>query len=89
MVTRVLSAQLVLDCLGGFSPISAQARGQGAPDSVMLLVGSCLEAEAAGGGGCGGAAAAGVDGGAAAAAGGGGGVDLGADLLWGWTPLDR
>mgnify|MGYP001811187423 CR=1 FL=1 len=40
----VLSAQLVLDALGGFSPISMQMRAGQRPESAMLLVGSCTKA---------------------------------------------
>jgi hypothetical protein len=39
----VLSAGVVVDALGSFSPLSAQARGGAAPEAAMLLVGSCLD----------------------------------------------
>jgi hypothetical protein len=62
-----LSAGVVLDALGGFSPLSAQARGGQAPEAAMLLVGSCVEG--------------GQQGSASSSS--------SADVLWGWTPLDR
>lgn len=36
-----LRCQVVVDALGGFSPITKQARGGRKPDSVVLMVGSC------------------------------------------------
>jgi hypothetical protein len=63
-----LSAGLVLDALGGFSPLSAQARGAQVPEAAMLLVGSCVEG--------------GQQGSASSSS-------SSADVLWGWTPLDR
>lgn len=42
----VLSAGIVVDALGSFSPLSAQARDGAAPEAAMLLVGSCLDTPA-------------------------------------------
>jgi hypothetical protein len=64
----VVSAGLVLDALGGFSPLSAQARGGQQPEAAMLLVGSCVEG---------------------AQQHSGSSSSSSADVLWGWTPLDR
>ena len=36
-----LRCQVIVDALGGFSPITQQARGGRKPDSVVLMVGSC------------------------------------------------
>lgn len=38
-----LHARLVVDAMGSFSPIAAQARGGVKPDSVVLMVGSCSQ----------------------------------------------
>jgi hypothetical protein len=38
-----LSAAVVVDALGSFSPLSAQARGAAPPEAAMLLVGSCVD----------------------------------------------
>ncbi|WIA16783.1 hypothetical protein OEZ85_013431 [Tetradesmus obliquus] len=64
----VVSARLVLDALGGLSPLSAQARAGSRPEAAMLLVGSCVEGP-----------------GQQAAS----SSSSSADVLWGWTPLDR
>ena len=40
-VQVTLHARLVIDAMGSFSPIAAQARGGVKPDSVVLMVGSC------------------------------------------------
>ena len=39
----VVHSQLMLDCMGAFSPIAAQSRKGVKPDSVVLMVGSCAE----------------------------------------------
>lgn len=38
-----IRCEVVVDALGSFSPISAQARKGRKPDSVVLLVGSCAQ----------------------------------------------
>ena len=42
-VQVALHARLVIDAMGSFSPIAAQARGGVKPDSVVLMVGSCSQ----------------------------------------------
>ena len=42
-VQLVLSASLLVDAMGSFSPIVAQARRGKKPDSVVLMVGSCAQ----------------------------------------------
>jgi hypothetical protein len=42
-LSMVVSAAVVVDALGSFSPLSAQARGGAAPEAAMLLVGSCVD----------------------------------------------
>lgn len=40
---RQIRCDVVVDALGSFSPISAQARKGRKPDSVVLLVGTCAQ----------------------------------------------
>ncbi|MBO9999919.1 MAG: FAD-binding oxidoreductase [Cyanobacteria bacterium SID2] len=42
-----LSARLLVDAMGHFSPISRQARGQRKPDAVCMVVGTCADGYAA------------------------------------------
>ena len=42
-VQVTLHARLVIDAMGSFSPIAAQARRGVKPDSVVLMVGSCSQ----------------------------------------------
>ncbi len=39
----VLTAGVLVDAMGAFSPIAAQARRGRKPDSVVLMVGSCSQ----------------------------------------------
>lgn len=38
-----VSARLLVDCMGSFSPVAAQTRGHAKPDAVCVTVGSCCE----------------------------------------------
>jgi lycopene cyclase CruP len=40
-------ARLLVDCLGSFSPVAAQARGHAPPDGICTTVGSCCTGAAA------------------------------------------
>jgi hypothetical protein len=66
--STVVSAGLVVDALGSFSPMAGQARAGQAPEAAMLLVGSCVEAPQ-------------QDNASSSSS--------SADVLWGWTPIDR
>lgn len=39
----VLTGSMLVDAMGAFSPIAAQARRGRKPDSVVLMVGSCSQ----------------------------------------------
>jgi len=73
----VLSCGVVVDALGSFSPLSAQARGAAAPEAAMLLVGSCVDAPQT------------TPAAPAAESGGRRTTTAAADVLWGMNPIDR